>query len=88
MKTAILFGATGLVGKHLLSLLIENKEYDKIKIFSRKDIITKSHKIKKYIIDFNKLEKHKDKIVGDDCFFAIGTTKSVTPKKMITLMLS
>ena len=45
MKTAILFGGTGLIGKHLLSLLIENEEYDKIKIFSRKDIITKSKKI-------------------------------------------
>ena len=81
MKTAILFGATGLVGKHLLNLLIENNEYDKIKIFSRKDIITQSQKIEKYVIDFNELEKHKDKIVGDDCFFAIGTTRRVTPKK-------
>ena len=81
MKTAILFGATGLVGKHLLSLLIENNEYDKIKIFLRKDIITKSQKIEKYVIDFNELEKHKDKIIGDDCFFAIGTTRRVTPEK-------
>ena len=81
MKTAILFGGTGLIGKHLLSLLIENEEYDKIKIFSRKDIITKSKKIEQYIIDFNELEKHKDKIIGDDCFFTIGTTRKVTPKK-------
>ena len=88
MKTAILFGGTGLIGKHLLSLLIENEEYDKIKIFSRKDIITKSKKIEQYIIDFNELEKHKDKIIGDDCFFTIGTTRKVTPKKMITSRLS
>ena len=81
MKTAILFGGTGLIGKHLLSLLIENEEYDKIKIFSRKDIITKSQKIEQYIIDFNELEKHKDKIIGDDCFFSIGTTRKVTPEK-------
>ena len=81
MKTAILFGATGLLGKHLLNLLIENNDYDKIKIFSRKDIITQSQKIEKYVIDFNELEKHKDKIVGDDCFFAIGTTRRVTPEK-------
>ena len=80
MKTAILFGASGLIGKHLLRLLIENNEYDKIKIFSRKDIITKSKKIEKYVIDFNELDKYRDKIVGDDCFFAIGTTRKVTPK--------
>ena len=81
MKTAILFGATGLVGKHLLNLLIENNDYDKIKIFSRKDIIKQSQKIEIYVIDFTELEKHKDKIVGDDCFFAIGTTRRATPKK-------
>ena len=38
MKTAILFGATGLVGNHLLNLLVNSNEYDKIKIFSRKEI--------------------------------------------------
>ena len=81
MKTAILFGATGLVGKQLLKLLIENKEYHKIKIFLRKDIIIKHPKIEKYVIDFNELEKHKDEIVGDDCFFAIGTTKKLSPNK-------
>ena len=31
METAILFGATGLVGSHLLNLLVDNNEYDKIK---------------------------------------------------------
>jgi len=81
MKTAILFGATGLVGGHLLNLLVNSNEYDKIKIFSRKDIETKKPKIEKYVIDFNELEKHKDEIVGDDCFFAIGTTRRLTPDK-------
>ena len=81
MKTAILFGATGLVGSHLLNLLVNSNEYDKIKIFSRKDIETKNPKIEKYVIDFNELEKHKDEIVGDDCFFTIGTTRRLTPDK-------
>tara|TARA_B100000686_G_scaffold316158_1_gene363711 strand:- start:102 stop:755 length:654 start_codon:yes stop_codon:yes gene_type:complete len=81
MKTAILFGATGLVGNQLLNLLIENNEYHKIKIFSRKDIETKNPKIEKYVIDFNELDKHKDEIVGDDCFFTIGTTRRLTPNK-------
>ena len=81
MKTAILFGATGLVGNQLLNLLIENNRYHKIKIFLRKDIVTKNLKIEKHVIDFNELEKHKDEIVGDDCFFAIGTTRKLTPNK-------
>tara|TARA_Y100001970_G_scaffold156905_1_gene191996 strand:+ start:671 stop:1330 length:660 start_codon:yes stop_codon:yes gene_type:complete len=81
MKTAILFGATGLVGNQLLKLLIENNDYHKIKIFSRKEILTKNPKLQKYVIDFNELEKFKDEIFGDDCFFAIGTTRKLTPNK-------
>ena len=81
MKTAILFGASGLVGSHLLNLLVNSNKYNIIKIFSRKDIETKNPKIEKYVIDFNELEKHKDEIVGDDCYFAIGTTRRLTPNK-------
>ena len=35
MKTAIVFGSSGLVGSHLLNLLIENNNYSKIKLFVR-----------------------------------------------------
>ena len=31
--------------------------------------------------DFRNLEKYKDKINGDDCYFCIGTTKKDTPDK-------
>ena len=81
MKTAILFGATGLIGSHLLNILVNSNEYDKIKIFPRKDIKTSNAKIETFIIDFKELEKHKDDITGDDCFFVIGTTRKVTPQK-------
>ena len=57
MKTAILFGATGLVGSHLLNLLVNSNEYDKIKIFSRKEIKISNPKIKTFIIDNNGLLK-------------------------------
>ena len=57
MKTAILFGATGLVGSHLLNLLVESNEYDKIKIFSRREIKISNPKIETLIIDFKELEK-------------------------------
>ena len=81
MKTAILFGATGLVGSHLLNLLVNSIEYDKIKIFSRKEIKISNPKIDTFIIDFKELEKNKDDITGDDCFYVIGTTRKVTPQK-------
>ena len=38
MKTAILFGSTGLVGGLLLNLLIKDENYKKIKIFNRSPV--------------------------------------------------
>ncbi len=37
-KTAIILGATGLVGGHLLQKLIEDERYENIKLFSRSKI--------------------------------------------------
>ena len=81
MKTAILFGATGLIGKNLLELLIQDNDYAKIKLFTRKSIDKKHPKLEIYNIDFNKLEDFANKINGDECFFTIGTTRKLTPIK-------
>ena len=81
MKTAILFGATGLIGKNLLELLIQDNNYKKIKLFTRTSIDNKHPKLEIYDIDFNKLEDFADKITGDECFFTIGTTRKLTPIK-------
>ena len=37
MKTALLFGSSGLIGGHLLNILIQNNDYNKIKIFVRSE---------------------------------------------------
>ena len=81
MKTALLFGATGLVGSHLLNLLISNNNYSKIKVFVRSSIELNDPKIEIIQTDFNNLKNHKEEIKGDDCFFCIGTTKKNSPDK-------
>ena len=81
MKTALLFGASGLVGNHLLNQLISNNNYSKIKLFVRSSIDISDPKIEIIQTDFNNLENHKEDIKGDDCFFCIGTTKQNSPDK-------
>ena len=81
MKTALLFGASGLVGSHVLSQLISNNNYSKIKLFVRSSIDISDPKIEIIQTDFNNLENHREDIKGDDCFFCIGTTKRNSPDK-------
>jgi len=81
MKTALVFGSSGLIGAHLLKQLIENNNYNKIKIFVRTEPEINDPKVEIIKTDFNNLENHKEDIVGDDCFFCIGTTKQNSPDK-------
>ena len=81
MKTALLFGSSGLIGRHLLNQLIQNNNYSKIKIFVRSEPEINNPKVEIIKIDFNNLENHNEDIRGDDCFFCIGTTKQNSPDK-------
>ena len=81
MKTALVFGSTGLVGGHLLDQLIKNENYNKIKLFVRSDIIINDLKVEIVKTDFNNMEKHKEEMTGDHCYFCIGTTKQNSPDK-------
>ena len=81
MKTALVFGSTGLVGGHLLDQLIKNENYNKIKLFVRSEIIINDLKVEIVKTDFNNIEKHKEEMTGDHCYFCIGTTRQNSPDK-------
>ena len=81
MKTALIFGPTGLIGGILLKLLANDEKYKKIKVFVRSSISNIDPKIEVVQTDFTKLENIKSEIKGDDCFFCIGTTRKKTPNK-------
>ena len=81
MRTALLFGSSGLVGGHLLNQLIKDTNYSKIKLFVRSVPEISNPKIVIIKTDFNDLENYKEDIRGDDCFFCIGTTKKNSPDK-------
>jgi len=81
MKTALLFGSSGLVGGHLLNQLIKDNRYSKIKLFIRTDPKISDPKVEVIKTNFYNLQNHKEDIKGDDCFFCIGTTKQNSPDK-------
>ena len=74
MKTALLIGSTGLIGKQLLLNLLESSHYEKVIIFVRKKLELSHIKLEQIIVDFEKIEEIKNLIKGDDFFCTIGTT--------------
>ena len=81
MKTALLFGSSGLVGGHLLNQLIKDTNYTKIKLFVRSVPQISDPKVEVIKTDFSNLQNHTEDIKGDDCFVCIGTTKKNSPDK-------
>lgn len=80
-KTAIVLGATGLTGSHLLELLLQDSDYDRVKVFTRKELTISHPKIEEYVIDLLKLSDNANKFTADVVFCCIGTTKAKTPNK-------
>ncbi len=74
-KTAIVFGATGLVGSHLVEELLGDERYDTVRIFVRRTTGIDHKKLDERIIDFEKPETWADKVRGDELFSTLGTTR-------------
>ena len=74
MKSAIVIGATGLVGGLLVKKLIDDNHYQKVKIFVRSSSGIINTKLEEHLVDFDEMEKWKNKITGDELFSAMGTT--------------
>ena len=81
MKTAIIFGSTGLIGSQLLNILLQDDEYSTIKAVVRSPISVSHKKLEIIVNDLTNISSLKENISGDRCFFCIGTTKSQTPNK-------
>ena len=81
MKTALIFGSSGLIGNQLVNIILQNNNYNQIKLFVRSVPENNNSNVEIITTDFANLEKHKDSIVGDDCFFCVGTTRKNTPDK-------
>ena len=74
MKTAIIVGASGLIGKTLVRKLLEDNRYNSVKVFVRRSINISNTKLVEYIVDFDRITDWKNKITGDELYSAMGTT--------------
>lgn len=72
--TALLAGGTGLVGSHLLELLLKDQNYNKVIFLTRREIGRKDPKLKEVITDFNNLAEHARELKADHVFCCLGAT--------------
>lgn len=80
-KTAIVFGATGLIGNQLINLLRNDDRYDSIKVFSRRGLSITDNKLEVKITNLFDYKNYQHEVKGDDLFFCIGTTSAKTKDK-------
>jgi uncharacterized protein YbjT (DUF2867 family) len=81
MKTALIAGATGLIGNQLLQLLLDDPYYGKVKVITRKPIEIQNSKLENIALDFDKLSEHYEALKVDDVFCCLGTTIRIAKTK-------
>jgi len=74
-KSAVVFGATGLVGKELINALLENNDFESITAVVRKQLVLTNPKLKQIKLpDFSKLMDLRDRLKAGVFFCCVGTT--------------
>lgn len=81
MKTALIAGATGLIGKQLLQLLLDDQDYEKVKVITRKPLDVQHPKLENLVLDFDKLSERYAELKADDIFCCLGTTIRIAKTK-------
>jgi uncharacterized protein YbjT (DUF2867 family) len=75
-KTATIIGATGLIGSNLLEILMDDDEYNSIRLLVRRPVLSDDPKVSVTVLDFSDPISFKAGIEGSDAVFcAVGTTQ-------------
>lgn len=78
-KTAIIAGASGLIGQSLIQRLLANEGYGGVIALVRKPMEIQHDKLKQLTLNFDELASMDDFPEGDDVFCCLGTTQKKTP---------
>jgi uncharacterized protein YbjT (DUF2867 family) len=73
-RSALVVGASGLVGSHLLRLLLEDDTYSCIVVLTRKSLDFEHPKLVERVVNFDQLDQHQDLMKAEDVFCCLGTT--------------
>ncbi|RFP66919.1 NAD-dependent epimerase/dehydratase family protein [Hymenobacter lapidiphilus] len=73
-KTALIAGASGLIGQQLLPLLLASARYSRVIALVRTPLPMVHEKLEQLVVDFERLADYRQQLVADDVFCCLGTT--------------
>lgn len=74
MRTVLLAGATGLVGRQCLDILLPDPAFLEIKVLTRRPLYLQDPKLREFIIDFDQMEKTAPDLKADIVICCLGST--------------
>ncbi len=74
IRTALVAGASGLVGSHVTRLLLDDPQYDRVTVLARRDLPLTHKKLVQRVVDFDRLAHVADFPRVHDVFCCLGTT--------------
>ncbi|MEB3749344.1 hypothetical protein EP10_000183 [Geobacillus icigianus] len=80
-RTALLLGASGLVGGEVLKLLLQSDVYRQVTVLVRTPLPIKHEKLQQVVADFAQLESYERYFAVDDVFCCLGTTRKKAKTK-------
>lgn len=81
MKTALLAGATGLIGSQLLPLLLASGRYSKVTVVGRRELPLSHPKLTQVVTNLDRLELVREQLAADDVYCCLGTTMAQAGSK-------
>ena len=78
---ALVLGATGAVGRHIVESLIDNHEIQEIHVFVRRQVTYTSPKVIVHIVNFDEPREWAHLVTGDILFSAMGTNRKQAGSK-------
>ena len=73
-RTALLAGATGLVGSHVLQELLADDTWSHVVTVGRRTVPLRHDRLEQRVLDLSAIEAHGDLPHADDVFCCLGTT--------------
>ncbi|MFO7873805.1 MAG: NAD(P)H-binding protein [Bacteroidales bacterium] len=75
-QQAVIIGATGLVGSHLLNQLLADERFNGVRVLTRRPTQVAHPKLTEHTIDFNDTGSWASLVKGDVLYLCLGTTRT------------